>query len=77
MPLVPGVMCSLCFATIYDGEHWTDEEGQRWDSHAWCDLVDQAHSLVRDATRLTDQALAARAEAAQRRALNGQPPIED
>jgi transposase len=62
MPIDPR-MCSLCFDTVYDGEHWTDADGQRWDSHAWCHLMDLA--------------AVARRDAAKRRALNHQPPIEN
>jgi hypothetical protein len=42
-------MCSLCFGTVYDGEHWTDEQGQKWDSHQWCSLLDKAAVFRRNA----------------------------
>lgn len=51
MPLVPGVMCSLCFDQIREGEHRVDENGDKWDSHSWCHLMDQAAVLRRDAMR--------------------------
>ena len=63
MPLIPGVMCSLCFGHIYGGEHRVDENGVKWDSHYWC------HHM--------DLALTMRKRAAQRRAENGLPEIED
>ena len=62
MPIDPG-MCCLCFDHIYDGEHWTDERGQKWDTHIWC------HHM--------DIALAARKTAAAAREVNNQPCIED
>lgn len=63
IPLDPHVMCCLCYNCIYDGEHWIDSDGQKWDTHAWCHLMDGAHY--------------ARKEAAKRRQTNNQPCIED
>ena len=62
MPIDPG-MCCLCFAQIYDGEHWKDSTGKKWDAHIWCHLMDRAQS--------------ARKSAAAIRAMNDQPCIED
>lgn len=57
MPISP-TMCSICFDTIYEGEHKVDADGDKWDSHSWCDLVDKAQVLKRDAnTRRKERGL--------------------
>jgi hypothetical protein len=62
MPLDAG-RCSLCFDHIYEGEHWTDLTGEKWDSHTWCHLMDLA--------------FAARKRAAEKRESHHHPCIED
>ena len=51
MPIDP-TMCSLCFHTVYEGEHWTDDTGQKWDCHSWCHLMDIAAARRMHAGRI-------------------------